>query len=328
MKKFIEDLRSELKNKKMSSSTIDDIIKDHEEMIAAAKEEGMSEAEIIKKFGDPKKLAEELAYDMTDSETETENEFEKEEASPNETGFVLYQSYLPEEDFVKFLFNLVSDDMTVKPSEDQYIKVYYKKIRNISKYEIEFKHQELTIKAPKYVGFVLNLSRGDGSFLVEIPKHLTVSNYKQSSVNADITLQDQNIKIFDLNSTNGDIIVKSSKLGQTKWNTVNGDVNISESTIDEVIATHVSGDLLVKDTVILHDLKIHTVSGDIKVENSVCNHLDLSTVSGDVHGKEFYPRSVELRSVSGDIRIKNHENKPIEIIRKKSLSGTIVIEHD
>jgi hypothetical protein len=328
MKKFIEDLRSELKNKKMSSSTIDDIIKDHEEMIAAAKEEGMSEAEIIKKFGDPKKLAEELAYDMTDSETETESEFEKEEASANETGFVLYQSYLPEEDFVKFLFNLVSDDMTVKPSEDQYIKVYYKKIRNISKYEIEFKHQELTIKAPKYVGFVLNLSRGDGSFLVEIPKHLTVSNYKQSSVNADITLNDQNIKIFDLNSTNGDITVKSSKLGQTKWNTVNGDVNISESTIDEVIATHVSGDLLVKDTVILHDLKIHTVSGDIKVENSVCNHLDLSTVSGDVHGKEFYPRSVELRSVSGDIRIKNHENKPIEIIRKKSLSGTIVIEHD
>jgi hypothetical protein len=313
----------------MASNAIEDIIKDHEEMIAAAKEEGMSEADIIKKFGDPKKLAEELALDMTDSETETETESASENVeSADESGFVLYQSYLPEEDFVKFQFNLVSDDMTVKPSEDQHIKVYYKKIKNINKYEIEFKHQELTIKAPKYVGFVFNLSRGDGAFLVEIPNHLTISNYKQSSVNADITLHNQNIKIFDLNSTNGDITVKESKLGQTKWNTVNGDVNISESTIDDVIATHVSGDLLVKDTVILHDLKINTVSGDIKVENSVCNHLDLSTVSGDVHGKEFYPRSVELRSVSGDIRIKNHENKPIEIIRKKSLSGTIVIEHD
>lgn len=326
MKKFIEDLRQELKKRHMASNAIEDIIKDHEEMIAAAKEEGMSEADIIKKLGDPKKLAEELALDMTESETETETDIEIE--SPDQDGFILYQSFLPDEDFVKFLFNLVSDDMTVKPSDDSYIKVYYKKIKNINKYEIEFKHQELSIKAPKYVGFVFNLSRGDGAFMVEIPKQLTISSYKQSSVNADITLNDQNVKIFDLNSTNGDITVTRCKLGQTKWNTVSGDVNISESNIDEVIATHVSGDLQVKDTVILHDLKINTVSGDIQVENSVCSHLDISTVSGDVHGKEFYPRSVELRSVSGDIRIKNHENKPIEIIRKKSLSGTIVIEHD
>ncbi len=328
MKKFIEDLRQELKKRHMASNTIEDIIKDHEEMIAAAKEEGMSEAEIIKKFGDPKKLAEELASDMTESDLDTDFDEEKEEEPASHDDFILYQSYVPEEDFVKFLFNLVSDDMTVKVSDDESIKVYYKKIKNISKYEIDFKHQELTIKAPKYVGFVFNLSRGDGAFLVEIPKRLTISNYKQSSVNADITLNDQNVKIFDLNSTNGDITVARCKLGQTKWNTVNGDVNISESTIDEVIATHVSGDLEIKDTVILHDLKLNTVSGDVKVENSVCNHLDISTVSGDVHGKEFYPRSVELRSVSGDIRIKNHENKPIEIIRKKSLSGTIVIEHD
>jgi hypothetical protein len=321
MKKFIEDLRQELKKRHVASKTIDDIIADHEEMIRVAQEEGMNESDIIKKFGDPKKLAEELALDV-DTEQETDTE------TVSHDDFTLFRTYPVEEDFVKFQFNLVSDDMTVKPSSDNQIKIYYKKIKNIRQYEIEFKHQELTIKAPKYIGFVFNLSRGDGAFIVEVPKDLLISKYAQSSVNADVTLIEQHVKIFDLNSTNGDITVTKSKLGQTKWNTVSGDVNITESTIDEVIATHVSGDLFIKDTVTLHDLKINTVSGDIKIENSVCNHLDLSTVSGDANGKEFYPRSVELRSVSGDIRIKNHENKPIEIIRKKSLSGTIVIEHD
>jgi hypothetical protein len=321
MKRFIEDLRQELKKRHVANKTIEDIIADHEEMIRVAQEEGMSESEIIKKFGDPKKLAEELAQDIEPDES-TEQE------TVSEDDFTLFRTYPVEEDFVKFQFNLVSDDMTVKPSSDNQIKVYYKKIKNIRNYEIEFKHQELTIKAPKYIGFVFNLSRGDGAFIVEVPKDLLISKYAQSSVNADVTLVEQHVKIFDLNSTNGDITVIKSKLGQTKWNTVSGDVNITESTIDEVIATHVSGDLFIKDTVTLHDLKINTVSGDIKIENSVCNHLDLSTVSGDANGKEFYPRSVELRSVSGDIRIKNHENKPIEIIRKKSLSGSIVIEHD
>jgi hypothetical protein len=321
MKRFIEDLRQELKKRHVANKTIEDIIADHEEMIRVAQEEGMSESEIIKKFGDPKKLAEELAQDIEPEES-TEQE------TVSEDDFTLFRTYPVEEDFVKFQFNLVSDDMTVKPSSDNQIKVYYKKIKNIRNYEIEFKHQELTIKAPKYIGFVFNLSRGDGAFIVEVPKDLLISKYAQSSVNADVTLVEQHVKIFDLNSTNGDITVIKSKLGQTKWNTVSGDVNITESTIDEVIATHVSGDLFIKDTVTLHDLKINTVSGDIKIENSVCNHLDLSTVSGDANGKEFYPRSVELRSVSGDIRIKNHENKPIEIIRKKSLSGSIVIEHD
>jgi hypothetical protein len=321
MKRFIEDLRQELKKRHVANKTIEDIIADHEEMIRVAQEEGMSESEIIKKFGDPKKLAEELAQDIEPEES-TEQE------TVSEDDFTLFRTYPVEEDFVKFQFNLVSDDMTVKPSSDNQIKVYYKKIKNIRNYEIEFKHQELTIKAPKYIGFVFNLSRGDGAFIVEVPKDLLISKYAQSSVNADVTLVEQHVKIFDLNSTNGDITVIKSKLGQTKWNTVSGDVNITESTIDEVIATHVSGDLFIKDTVTFHDLKINTVSGDIKIENSVCNHLDLSTVSGDANGKEFYPRSVELRSVSGDIRIKNHENKPIEIIRKKSLSGSIVIEHD
>lgn len=320
MKKFIDDLRQELKKRHLTTNEIDDIIADHEEMIRVATEEGMSEADIVKKFGDPKKLADELAEDATLEENESEQE--------KSDGFILYKTFSSEDDFVKLQFNLVSDDMTVKSSSDQKIRVYYQKIKNIDKYDIDFKHQELVIKAPKYVGFVFNLSRGDGEFLVEIPRHLVISRYAQSSVNADIELHDQNVKVFDLNSTNGDITVLKSKLGETKWNTINGDVNINESTIDEVLATHVSGDLHIKDTVILHDIKINTVSGDIKVENSVCNHFDFNTVSGDLNGKEFYPKSVELRSVSGDIRIKNHENKPIEVIRKKSLSGSIVIEHD
>lgn len=324
MKKFIEDLRAELKKRHVTSDAIDDIIADHEEMIRAAVEEGMSESEIIKKFGDPKKLAEELAEDMP--ETHQDEQSNSENDSKDE--FKLYKTYTSDEDFIKFQFNLVNDNMTVEPSPDKDIKIYYQKIKNIDRYDIDFKHQELTIKAPKYIGFVFNMSRGDGAFLVQIPSHLLVSRYAQSSVNADIHLIKQNVKIFDLNSTNGDITVIESKLGQTKWNTVSGDVFIKESTIDEVIATHVSGDLNVKDTVVLHDFKMNTVSGDIKIENSVCNHFDLSTVSGDVQGKEFYPRSVELRSVSGDIRIRNREKKPIEIIRKKSLSGSIVIENE
>ena len=61
MKKFLKDLETELRKNKLSGAEIKEILADHEEMIQSAKNEGLTDEELEAKFGNPKKVAEELS---------------------------------------------------------------------------------------------------------------------------------------------------------------------------------------------------------------------------------------------------------------------------
>src|SRR6056297_1542212 len=111
MKTFLEDLRKELKKQNLNDIEIADIINDHEEMISQAMEEGLTEDQIIEKFGDPKKLAEELGQNEPDNEPDKLNDSQDS---------VLIDTF-SKEGIQAVDFKLIHEDINILPSNtDQF----------------------------------------------------------------------------------------------------------------------------------------------------------------------------------------------------------------
>lgn len=317
MKKYLEDLKQELMKRNMSSDEIDEILRDHEEMIESALAKGIDEEALKTQFGDPKKLADDLVG------TENTEETKKTEVKDYE----VYKSFDPSGDSISVFVKLVSEDVIYQPSSNEKINVLFKGTKNLDDYEIKYENSELTIEAPKQVGFFfMRTSSSDASLIVEVPRSLDFIQLRHKSVSSDVKVKDLNVKSFELSSTSGDIEVEGAELGQTKWNTVSGDIQVKNAVIDILNSSQVSGDLVLHQVKFTGDIKLNTVSGDVDVEDTTCETCDYSSVSGDLKGREFYPKAVMLKSISGDIKISNKEVTDIKVIRKSSVSGKISIK--
>ncbi|MDI6452772.1 DUF4097 family beta strand repeat-containing protein [Peloplasma aerotolerans] len=317
MKKYLEDLKQELMKRNMSSDEIDEILRDHEEMIESALAKGIDEEALKTQFGDPKKLADDLVG------TENTEETIKTEVKDYE----VYKSFDPSGESISVFVKLVSEDVVYQPSSNEKINVLYKGTKNLDDYEIKYENSELIIEAPKQVGFFfMRTSSSDASLIVEVPKTLDFIQLRHKSVSSDVKVKDLNVKSFELSSTSGDIEVEGAKFGQTKWNTVSGDIQVKNAVIDILNSSQVSGDLALHQVKFTGDIKLNTVSGDVDAEDTTCETCDYSSVSGDLKGREFYPKAVMLKSVSGDIKISNKEVTDIKVIRKSSVSGKISIK--
>ncbi len=316
MKKYLEDLRQELVKQKLTNKEIEEIMADHEEMIRTAMEEGLSEEEIKAKFGQPKQVAEELADN---------DQVEPDEQEDN-NDLVLWKTFTVEKDQIKVNVNLISEDITYQLSDNNEIKVYYEGNGKVDKYEVSYEKNEFKLYAPKRMGFHFSFNKSDGlRFLVELPKHVVVEEFKHNTVSSDSEIKNLTVNQLTINTTSGDLLIKNNQIDQVKLNSVSGDCEIKDSKIKEINFSQVSGDGQLTNVTISGDFKVNTVSGDLEIQNVSCDNFEIRSVSGDVDGKEFYPNKVTLKSVSGDIDIKNKESHYIEIVKKSTISGDINI---
>lgn len=318
MKKFLQDLETELKKYDLSDEEIADIISDHEEMIETAINEGLSDSELEDKFGNPKDVAEELSQ-FTDKKQKgrERNAMETKEFSNISEGYGV-------------LLTLINEDTDFQTTEENKIIVEYSGKRPFSDYTITFENNQLVVKAPKGI-FEKNTFFGFGKdsnhFTITLPKGVKISDFSIKQVNGDMSLKDVEAELLLLDTKNGDLELSNLQLTTFKMNTINGDVNIQNVVAKTLAVSQISGDLKIKKTTIIGDFDAHTVSGDIRLDDVNCDNFTLRTVSGDVKGDEFYPSSVSLSSVSGDVVIKNNDSsRPIEIKSKRALSGDIVIK--
>jgi len=315
--KFLEDLKKELKKRNISDSEIEEIIKDHQDMIDQAFQEGYSESDVILRFGDPVMLAEEL------SETVEQSESPRVESDT----YQVWKSFTPNKDSLTLVVKLVSEDLVVQPSTNNQIRILYKGRVNIEKYEISYKNGELYIEAPKSRGLsFMRLQSDEMKFIIEVPKSLDFKECNQHGVSSDFTLQNLEITHFTINTTSGDCEIKNSTFEDARWNTVSGDLTASDLSITNLVISMVSGDSNLKQVNIKSDLSLSTVSGDAKIEDSKADTFNMNTVSGDLDAKEFYIQSVKFKSVSGDCDIINKIKTPINILRSVSVSGEIRIK--
>ena len=313
MKRYLDDLQKELEKKNLRRDEIDDILSDHREMIASALEEGLSEEDILKTFGEPSKVADDLASDPAQETSDKEH--------VSETSNLLDKEVTG--DSIEIEIDLVNDDVSYGLGEDDRITVNAKGIKSISKYTVSFEDGVLRIKAPKISGIIFLARRQSGSFDIRVPKNVTIRRVGQHGVNSDVNMTSLKMDSMDLNTTNGDVIIKDSALGFATMNSVNGEVTLDHVTAKELKMSQVSGDTEIKDSTITNALKMNTVSGDIKLETVKADITHFHSVSGDVNGVEFYPEALTFNSVSGDLQLSNQAEHTITRLKTHTLSGTI-----
>ncbi|MDD3123131.1 MAG: DUF4097 family beta strand repeat-containing protein [Candidatus Izemoplasmatales bacterium] len=315
MKTFLQDLETELTKKQINKDEIKEILADHKEMIDEAISEGLSEDEIVKKFGSPEQIADECAAFT-----------EKNPKVANESRFALYKSFPVLSDQINLNIVLVDEDFEIVRGTSSSIEVLYSGKGKIEDYTIELVDETFTLRGPKNYGIrFFNSRRSDLNFLVKLP-NILVSNFLMNAVNSDAKVSDIKISTMESRTTNGDLDFNNITAVDVKLDTVNGDIKMKNYNLTTLKFSAVSGDVLMSEGKIEDEFKVNTVSGDFHVKNSKCNKAYFTTVSGDIVGDNFYPDSITMKSVSGDITIKNTDmTHIINIESKKSVSGTIKI---
>ncbi len=315
MKTFLDDLRSALKAKKINPIEIEDIVTDHRDMIESAMAEGLSEEDIIAKFGDPKRIAEALADDEN-GESSTKNE---------QTNAPI-KEFLLDEAALSIETDLANETMSYRRVEGEKIRVLSVGDKDVSQYDIQMKHQKLTIKAPKLKQMLSFIQKHQKiEFIVEIPKEMKISTLKHSTLSGHTHFRDLSGSQVELSTVSGDVTMKNLEFETLRWYTVSGDIDGLALICDTVKSSQVSGDVRIENARIDKTIDFDTVSGDIEINDATADMCKLNSVSGDLIGKEFYPNKIALSSVSGDVKLYHKEKRHVEIVSKSSLSGKIKI---
>ena len=317
MKKFLKDLEKELKKLHMNSKDITEIINDHKEMLEQALYDGLTDEEIINKFGDPKKLASELTGDSK----------ENEEILTLENEFVLYKSFSAH-GFKNVRIAVVSEDTKYVTHSKDTIEVHFKNIEKPEKYQISYDNGLFVFGRENTRSlFSRNFKSDLSQIIFMVPKNIILHEFYFKTVSGDAEIRDVEAKSINIKTTSGDAKIENIKADNGNVNTVSGDYEFSNFKFSNLKLSSVSGDYDINSGIIEKDFSMNTVSGDFNIKEVFSGETSLKTVSGDIEGKEFYPEKVDLKSVSGDIIIENEDKtKEIKIGRKKSVSGEISIK--
>jgi DUF4097 and DUF4098 domain-containing protein YvlB len=318
MKNFLEDLKKELSKRNIAKDAIDDILKDHEDMIKEALEDGLSEEDLEKRFGTPENIAESLATEEETVEQEKEKNIDKDQSFE----FECKQSEM------SIQVELTNEDIYIKPTEYKNVLVNIENADDLKDYIVEFNDQTLSItrkKQNKMFSFFSTKAKNTKIY-IGIPAEVLIKSLISKQTNGDVVLKKLNTKHISLNLVNGDIDIKEVVAEGLKFHIVNGDIELQKIKASTLYSSQVSGDLEIKNSLIDGNLEVKTVSGDIELEEVTCDMFEADSVSGDIDGKEFYPKMIIFKSLSGDLNIKNKEKKEIKIIKKSTLSGDINVD--
>jgi hypothetical protein len=322
MKKYLNDLEAELKKLKLNNEDIQDILRDHEEMLLEASNDGVGEDDLSSKFGDPAQVAQELARD-----SKRVNYNEKVYGDGEFEGFELIKSFPVLDTLEDVDIKLVDEDLKVYPYEGDSIKVFLQGDVDVEDYTIEFKDNDFTLKNKKSKRKFKVFQNRSVNFGILLPQG-QLDKLEVSVVSSDGVLGHLSAKKATIQTTSGDFYLEGLSVENTcKLVAVSGDIKLDLLQAEDCSISLVSGDMEIANLSLLKDLDINTVSGDVSVQDAKMAECSFRTVSGDFEGTEVYPEVVNLKSVSGDFTITN-DNKEFEIVigKKKTLSGDVTIK--
>lgn len=316
MKKYLENLKKELKKRNFSKEDIEEILADHQEMIATAQDQGLTDDEIVTKFGDPEQLA---------SDLQASKPLEVHTGGGTIEGYELLSTFPVLDAAFDVNIALVNEDIKVLIHDQDQIEVHGKHIKDAEDYDIAFDGKEFLLKRNTKMR-LFSRSSDSRKLIVKLPQNVVSKRYSVKLVSGDAKVEGAHSDEFELNTTSGDVTASNLTAGTAKVHAVSGDIGIQSGELQSLELSLVSGDCKLHSTTVSGDFRCNTVSGDLKAEQSECNEFSFHTVSGDCKGTDFYPKSVSLRSVSGDIKIKNSDKtRQITIVKQKALSGKVKI---
>ncbi|MCF7926254.1 MAG: DUF4097 family beta strand repeat-containing protein [Candidatus Izimaplasma sp.] len=324
MKKFLKDLEKELIDLNMNDSEIKEILKDHQEMIDEAFSEGLSDENVEKKFGEPKKVAKELFNDQR-QEINTTN-YAKKMGSGKTRKYNLLESYDIDESLTEINIALISEDVKIYLTDSETLDVYFRKVSDLKSYDISFKNGIFNLSKNKTINILRFASLKTPKFIIELPKATVLNKFNYKTVSGDVELTGIETNELVLKTTSGDFLLNGIKFQEGKINSVSGDFEGSDVVGETLKLTLVSGDYELDNFHLSSKFDVSTVSGDVELTDSEVGETNFHSVSGDLEGKEFYPTKIDMKTVSGDVEIYNRDKKKtIEIGRRKTISGDIEI---
>lgn len=212
--------------------------------------------------------------------------------------------------------NCVSDDITIKRSENNETKiVYYENESNKCNITVEdhcLKINKTTVNHHWQFHFnIMDLfsNWGENEIVVYLPEN-EYQNYQIGTVSGDIKIENKIVKAqeIEFGTTSGDIALTAANAEKVKMITVSGDVKADISEGQELSVETTSGDIDFEKTAV-NKITMHTVSGDIKGTTAGNYQYHTSTVSGDISvpvSSEQTDKTASFETVSGDVIIKNN----------------------
>ena len=199
--------------------------------------------------------------------------------------------------------SLISNDITIKLTEEELIKVEYYSNYNKNP-KIEMVDNVIRIDENEFNSACIGFCNIIRKVIVYVPSQYAGS-FNLVTVSGDINSEiDMSNDHINITTVSGD--AKLDIVNNINITTVSGDIKIN-SVQGKIDVVTTSGDIKIGTLNIDTESEINTISGDIEIDNNECNcYIDFSTISGDNHIKKSDRKSdlvLKVKTTSGDISV-------------------------
>ncbi|MDE7263889.1 MAG: DUF4097 family beta strand repeat-containing protein [Anaeroplasmataceae bacterium] len=269
MEKFLNELRNALKDAQVENA--DEIVTKYVEHFLVGHEAGMTDEEIIDRFGSIAEIVE--SYKIPSNKKERK-----------------FHLSLNLEIFAEFFIEQKDDDEIHLEADEDAFK-YISVEKGLRTFALSCHKSYLRPNKPKYSG-TLYIGKNmffEEIFIKSVATDLEICPLKGEgiqiqNVSGDVELDTLNFsKRVRLSSTSGEFVAKEIISPNLMIETVNGDFKIKEICCD--------------------DVALKTVNGDINIERTNEANFVVSSVNGDVNIKEGKAKCIVKSNINGDISI-------------------------
>ena len=236
-----------------------------------------------------------------------------------------------EDSFTKIDVDVVTADLTFKPSEDDKTKVVSvekEKIHHTAKvsndtlvireqderkfYEKWFGfmgRMKLTVYLPESTYSELKIELTTGDTLVEDAFNFDKQNIKSTTGN--VKLSNVSGSAADIKVTTGSIILSNYNLsGSLDVDTTTGDFNFDNVKCNKATLHTTSGDYKLNDFIVTGDLDpdrpnldISGTSSEIIFKNCDAHNIKVKTITGDVKGNFLSEKNIDAEATTGHVKV-------------------------
>jgi hypothetical protein len=222
------------------------------------------------------------------------------------------ESFSQTVDGERLLVNLVSDDVTVEPSDDGRIHVDatlrgYGWNNNAAHQALD--RLELEVSSDGETARV-TVHRPNGGFAFGFSRSPSVDLQLQVPPGTELRIETMSGEVRASNTSgslavstaSGDVTLSEHE-GMLNLSTVSGEVQLADGSVTGLNANTTSGDLKLEG--VAGPLKVTTISGEVVIEDASNAELDLQSTSGDISfsGALAASGSFAVNSVSGSVKL-------------------------
>lgn len=298
--KFIFGLRNALKENNVAD--IDNVILKYDNWYDLGLEAGLSDDEIVKKFGSYDDIIKSLNEEVVFNDNNSNNQNEEIVLCDIRDGYSIS-------------INMLNESIKINFAEIDFVKIKYDGDLKLDDYVFEYKDAKVSIKRKQISMF----KKRNGNMVITLPKLKSISQFSFNttsgkldvdilkaidkisfnSVNADIKCNGLSSNVLKIKTISGKMSFGYIEAESYKINSISGDIEIIEIEAKDGEISNVSGDIVIYET--NTNPYAHTISGKLSI-----NDKDIETEI-NVTKKEFKEFGKKVKDL-----FKKNDKKDVE----------------